>query len=415
MSAVAPCPSCQETPDPNARFCKHCGAALAKRCASCDGELDHDARFCKHCGESVEDASPAPPSPAATKPPAAAPPDDDEEPRKVRRRKRRSDGAPPPSPTTTKPPGVSSSGQPLLLIGGLVLVAAIVVFVAWQDSQSRSGGETPPPAAGGGAGELSGRVVLDPRLRADAPASGTLYVTARVPGRDSGPPLAAVRLNASPDGVAFRIGPNDLMMEGLGGLNQPVVLSARWDQDGDASSVQPGDMLGELTEPVAPGSSDVVITLDTRAVQEDARAGGPVSPPPGDGPPAPLADAPPTPAAGDGAGKTLSGTIVVAEALAGQAPSGGVFFVSARTQPGGAGPPLAAVRVKASAEPTPFTIGPKDIMMGGVLDKPVYLTVRWDQDSDAFSKQPGDLAGGLNEPVAPGSADITLTLTERLP
>ena len=34
---------------------------------------------------------------------------------------------------------------------------------------------------------------------------------------------------------------------------------------------------------------------------------------------------------------------------------------------------------------------------------------------DAFSKQPGDLAGGLNEPVAPGSADITLTLTERLP
>lgn len=47
------CPSCQTANDPDARFCKGCGASLAasRRCSSCGDEADADARFCDSCGE----------------------------------------------------------------------------------------------------------------------------------------------------------------------------------------------------------------------------------------------------------------------------------------------------------------------------------------------------------------------------
>ena len=47
------CPSCQTVNDPDARFCKGCGASLAtsRRCSSCGDEADADARFCDSCGE----------------------------------------------------------------------------------------------------------------------------------------------------------------------------------------------------------------------------------------------------------------------------------------------------------------------------------------------------------------------------
>lgn len=50
------CPSCQTTNDPDARFCKGCGASLAipRRCTSCGDEADADARFCDSCGEPLQ-------------------------------------------------------------------------------------------------------------------------------------------------------------------------------------------------------------------------------------------------------------------------------------------------------------------------------------------------------------------------
>ncbi len=54
------CTQCRTTNRPNARFCKGCGAALARRCRSCNAELDADQRFCDECGTSVEgDDAPA--------------------------------------------------------------------------------------------------------------------------------------------------------------------------------------------------------------------------------------------------------------------------------------------------------------------------------------------------------------------
>lgn len=46
----APCPSCGEQNDTDAKFCKNCGAALRKVCPGCGEQNDADAKFCDNCG-----------------------------------------------------------------------------------------------------------------------------------------------------------------------------------------------------------------------------------------------------------------------------------------------------------------------------------------------------------------------------
>jgi hypothetical protein len=46
------CPACHTANDPDARFCKGCGASLAKRpCSHCGSQPASDARFCDSCGQ----------------------------------------------------------------------------------------------------------------------------------------------------------------------------------------------------------------------------------------------------------------------------------------------------------------------------------------------------------------------------
>ncbi|MFL7807290.1 MAG: zinc-ribbon domain-containing protein, partial [Anaerolineae bacterium] len=47
------CPQCQTENAAGARYCYHCGAALATRCANCQTELPAEARFCMNCGQPV--------------------------------------------------------------------------------------------------------------------------------------------------------------------------------------------------------------------------------------------------------------------------------------------------------------------------------------------------------------------------
>ena len=52
------CPHCQTENPAGARFCFHCGAALASRCTNCQTELPSGARFCTNCGQPVGASTP---------------------------------------------------------------------------------------------------------------------------------------------------------------------------------------------------------------------------------------------------------------------------------------------------------------------------------------------------------------------
>jgi len=52
------CPSCDRESPSDARFCMHCGSALARSCSSCGTELPNEARFRMQCGQAVTAAEP---------------------------------------------------------------------------------------------------------------------------------------------------------------------------------------------------------------------------------------------------------------------------------------------------------------------------------------------------------------------
>jgi cytochrome c-type biogenesis protein CcmH len=122
----------------------------------------------------------------------------------------------------------------------------------------------PPPgpargrvAAGGAA--IQGTVDVAPELARRVPSGGVLFLFARGPG--GGPPLAARRIESPRFPLAFELGPEDRMIAERP-FEGPLVLSARLDSDGNATTRGAGDLQGTLRDPVSPGASGVRVVLD---------------------------------------------------------------------------------------------------------------------------------------------------------
>jgi hypothetical protein len=113
----------------------------------------------------------------------------------------------------------------------------------------------------------------------------------------------------------------------------------------------------------------------------------------------------PAPVAADPAAE-IRGTIRLAD---GVEAGSGVLFVIARSE--GGGPPLAVRRLEPGAFPMQFSIGPADVMIKGrPWAGPIALTARLDGDGNAMSRDPNDLAGGVETPLQPGASDVEIVL-----
>lgn len=94
---------------------------------------------------------------------------------------------------------------------------------------------------------IAGTIEIDPKLAAHAQAGGTIFVIVKRPdasGNPSGTPLAVDKLTYQPGAVAFTLGEAQAMVAGTE-LVGDVIVTARYDQDGDAISKQPGDVIGQ--------------------------------------------------------------------------------------------------------------------------------------------------------------------------
>ena len=73
------------------------------------------------------------------------------------------------------------------------------------------------------------------------------------------------------------------------------------------------------------------------------------------------------------------------------------------------GPPLAVAKLTWKGDNLPFELSEADAMVGGTeLAGDVVLLVRYDQDGDALSKQPGDVTGQLKLKIPTDHADVVL-------
>jgi tetratricopeptide (TPR) repeat protein len=116
---------------------------------------------------------------------------------------------------------------------------------------------------------------------------------------------------------------------------------------------------------------------------------------PGGAATAPMAAAPPSPAAGGE--RSIRVTLELDPAARGKQ---GVLYVMARNPQGG--PPVAVKRMMVTQFPVTFDFGSADSMMGQPLPDKFRLEARLDSDGDAATKPPTDPSATLND-VSPGT------------
>ena len=100
--------------------------------------------------------------------------------------------------------------------------------------------------------------------------------------------------------------------------------------------------------------------------------------------------------------------------------AGSTLFIIVRRDAGEGkkGMMLAAKKIPvtgAAMFPLSYTVTPKDVMMAGtILNGPVRVSARIDQDGDAISKQPGDVTGKAKAVIKVGDKAAHFTLDSAL-
>lgn len=119
-----------------------------------------------------------------------------------------------------------------------------------------------------------------------------------------------------------------------------------------------------------------------------------------------------TPAAGGGA--TISGEVTLAPEVAAKFKPGMTLFIVARKPE--MRPPVAVIRAVPTAFPFKFTLSQANVMMPSVkFEGEVSVDARLDQDGDAISREPGDIAGAAKgNPVKVGASGVEIRLDSAL-
>lgn len=110
--------------------------------------------------------------------------------------------------------------------------------------------------------------------------------------------------------------------------------------------------------------------------------------------------------------RRVKGVISIHAKAASRAKSGGaVFLVVKRADAAGAptGTPLAVEKLTWTNKELPFELTERQAMIAGTqLSGDVVVTARYDQDSDAISKQPGDIVGQVRVTVPADNVKLVL-------
>ncbi|HET7505983.1 MAG TPA: hypothetical protein VFK02_33415 [Kofleriaceae bacterium] len=110
---------------------------------------------------------------------------------------------------------------------------------------------------------IAGTVTVDPKAKDRAKAGTPVFLIVKRAGPDgnpSGPPLAVDKLSWRDGGVPFELTDAQAMVAGTE-LTGEVIVMARYDQDADALSREPGDITGQVRVKIP--AENVKLALDT--------------------------------------------------------------------------------------------------------------------------------------------------------
>jgi cytochrome c-type biogenesis protein CcmH len=110
--------------------------------------------------------------------------------------------------------------------------------------------------------QITGKITIDPKLKAGADSAPVLFIIARPAGAAKGPPLAVKKIDRPVFPVSYFLGPENVMVQGAS-FTGSVAITVRLDKDGNPTTRQPGDLTGDYKKnPVAVGSKNIDIVLD---------------------------------------------------------------------------------------------------------------------------------------------------------
>lgn len=303
-------------------------------------------------------------------------------------------------------PGRISTVGPL----GLLLVCSALAgcnknvsegeHLNWDGS---SGQELPVADTVAAGPSIEGTITLP--AGATVSASATLFLIAR--SAEGGMPLAVRKYDRPSFPLAFRLDSSHVMVQGRP-FSGDVMLQARLDGDGNATTRQEVDLVGVLQSPVPVGTTGIQLLLNSAlesASQASAAPGAQSMP--GNAAPAPSGNAVAS------ASGSLEGWIQLAPEVEEQAKNISVLFLIARRP--GERMPLAVQKISAPSFPLQFRMTAKDSMVpGSAFEGEVVLTARLDRDGSAGPAQTGDIEG-TSSTIQIGQNPVKLMVDRPIP
>jgi hypothetical protein len=155
----------------------------------------------------------------------------------------------------------------------LISLAGLAVGVLWSNlgppegtasstgpgiENARTGSKPAPSAAEGST--IAGTISVAPEFRGRVSNRDTLFVIARKGAGGTGPPFAVKRIAGPHFPLAFRLGPEDVMMAGTA-FEGNLHVSVRLSKSGVAGPGDPGDLEGDYPDLVPVGAHGVNIVI----------------------------------------------------------------------------------------------------------------------------------------------------------
>ena len=121
---------------------------------------------------------------------------------------------------------------------------------------------TAAPATAPSGQTISGKITIDPKLKANVDPNAALFIIARPTGGPGGPPLAVKKIDKPTFPLSYSLGQENVMMQGTP-FTGKINITVRLDKDGNPTTRGPGDLTGEYRKnPVEVGMKNVDIVID---------------------------------------------------------------------------------------------------------------------------------------------------------
>ena len=143
----------------------------------------------------------------------------------------------------------------------IVKVLAEIPATGGSSTRSAATEKTPTSAAPSSA-QISGKITIDAKLKANVDPNAALFIIARPGGGAGGPPLAVKKIDKPVFPLTYSLSQENVMMQGTP-FTGKINLTVRLDKDGNPVTRTPGDMTGDYKKnPVNVGTKNVDILID---------------------------------------------------------------------------------------------------------------------------------------------------------